>query len=311
MMIQMVGSQVPHPVNWRLSMLLVGSALLITPISILGRKPTDTDYICPYDEYSVWLKHNKSCIATHFPISGNKQVVKLKDGKIIEFEIAWDGSTGQQLIEILSGNDVRAVDLLYTLKMSHRYKKDSPHFHKTRGDILALRNVGAKIPDTLADWFILREAATYNYSHPSLDKSKSDFFNGDGVIYHYNHDELHGIVKLLPQPAYTYFKPNENDVYCSKGLFDDLPRYVKLAAVFEESCVLAYERSLIPFQTWDNEFSIFLKALTKVASSITSGWFREYAWENLDSVVEMFHTRPVGWMKDLHDREITKLKRLT
>lgn len=292
-------------------MLLVGSALLITPVSILGRKPTDTDYICSYDEYSVWLKHNKSCIATHFPISGNKQVVKLKDGQIIEFEIAWEGSTGEQLIEIMAGNDIRAVDLLYTLKMSHRYKKDSPHFHKTRGDILALRSVGAKIPDCLSDWFLLREAATYDYSHPSLNKSKGDFFNGDGVIYHYDHDELHEVVKLLPQPAYTYFKPNENDVYCSKDLFDDLPESVKLSAVFEESCVLAYERSLIPFQTWDNEFSIFLKALTKVSSSITSGWFREYAWENLDKVVEMFHTRSVGWMKDLHDREITKLKRLT
>jgi hypothetical protein len=294
-------------------MLLVGSRL--AGKHILGREPLDHDYICTYDEYLHFVKTSVG-IAAHYPISGNKQVVKFADGRIYEFEIAWEGSTGELLIQILSEirkdqAAVTALDLLYTLKMSHRYKKDSPHFHKTRGDILTLREAGAKIPDALADWFLLREAATYTYSHPSLNKSKSDFFNGDGVTYHYDHDELHEVVKLLPQPAYAYFKPDENDVYCSKDLFDTLPEHMKLLAVFEESCVLAYERSLIPFQTWDNEFSIFLKALTKVASSITSGWFREYAWENLDSVVEMFHTRPVGWMKDLHDREITKLKRLT
>jgi len=288
-------------------MLLVGSNLLIECESILGRKPKDTDYICSYDEYSVWLKYNKSCIAAHFPISGNNQVVRLINGSIIEFEIAWEGTTGEHLIELVSGNDISAIDLLYTLKMSHRFKKDNPHFNKTRKDILALRNAGARIPEILEAWFILRQRETYNYSHPSLNKAKSDFFNGDGVIYHYDHDQLHECVKILPAPAYTYFKVAEHDVYCSKDIFHSLPDHIKIAAVFEESCVLAYERMLIPNQCWDKELKAFTMALTKVCTSITSGWFREYAWENYDYAIKCFTVKELGWMKRVYDEKIQKL----
>jgi hypothetical protein len=31
------------------------------------------------------------------------------------------------------------------------------------------------------------------------------------------------------------------------------------------------------------------KALDKVCTSITSGWFREFAWQNYDEVVKIYH----------------------
>jgi hypothetical protein len=70
-------------------------------------------------------------------------------------------------------------------------------------------------------------------------------------------------------------------------LFDNLPDIVKLYGVLEESYVLALERAVIPLNvSADRAFEI---ALEKVCTSITSGWFREFAWENYDEVKKLYH----------------------
>src|SRR5690606_29078459 len=103
-----------------------------------------------------------------------------------------------------------SLDQLYTLKMSHRYLKNSPHFRKTRDDIMMLRGLGCKIFDQ--DWFKQRESETYTYKHPKLNVMKKDFFNGDGVRYVYDHDDIHMAVAhyresgaTTPIPAYKLY----------------------------------------------------------------------------------------------------------
>jgi hypothetical protein len=82
------------------------------------------------------------------------------------------------------------------------------------------------------------------------------------------------------KPAYEYFKPDDSQVMVSKEMWNDLPLNLKLCAVIEESMVLAIERSLIPFPNSLTVDQAYEKALVKVCTSITSGWFREFAWEN-------------------------------
>jgi hypothetical protein len=89
----------------------------------------------------------------------------------------------------------------------------------------------------------------------------------------------------MDHPAYTNFQKSDAEVDCDMDKFMEQPIDIQLAAVYEESCVLALERSFIPHgrdQQW-----AFEKALEKVCTSITSGRFREFAWEHYDDVLEL------------------------
>jgi hypothetical protein len=81
------------------------------------------------------------------------------------------------------------------------------------------------------------------------------------------------------------------EVQCSRRLFEAVRPEIRLAAVYEESCVLAIERSLVPHPGVLTPEKAFLKALEKISTSVTSGWFREFAWENYDDAVALFRAQ--------------------
>lgn len=64
---------------------------------------------------------------------------------------------------------------------------------------------------------------------------------------------------------------------------------IRLASVYEESAVLALERAILPSGT-DPDIA-FRIALEKVCTSIASGWWRDYAWENYHKVMQMYYER--------------------
>ncbi|AFL47535.1 hypothetical protein ZZ1p0078 [Acinetobacter phage ZZ1] len=180
---------------------------------------------------------------------------------------------------------VAPLDVLFMLKWSHRYLKNSPHFRKTMVTIRNLQKIGAKVYDE--EWLKLREKETYDYSHPKLNVSKSDFFNSN-FAYVYDHDSIHNAVKVLDRPAYMYYMEYDQEVKSSREKFFAQPREIQLLGVLEEAYVLAIERVLIP-----NNFNVkprqaFDMALEKVCTSITSGWFRQFAWENYELVSRMY-----------------------
>lgn len=289
-------------------MLVTGSQALIDWGVRLGRKPSDIDVIATPSEYeSVLRSHGQIEVLLMRP---NKRAHRFRNGKIIEFEIADENnSTGVWLLDNYSGLGYpeskeriglgRSVhpDVCLTLKLSHRYLKNSPHFRKTMDDILALRGLKYRVPPQLQEWLKDREKETYSYGHPSLKRDKAKFFSGDGVDYKYEHDDIHEALATIvpewrgkPRPAYVQFQKDSGiDVSVSKWKWDNFcDEDTKLHSVLEESYVLALERSQIP-----NDFAIaprtsFLIALEKVCTSITSGWWREYAWENYYRVLAMY-----------------------
>jgi len=282
-------------------LVVIGSRAMLRHASQLAatRKPRDIDYIAPWSAVDNVVKN------LGYPIEylhgGKKIVTKADHGAIYEFEIAWPDSLAAELYQYVLDDPesicdggllvYASLDVQYTLKMSHRFLRNSPHFLKTMSDTKILRDLGAKIPENLVDWYKARTAETYDYAHPSLSQSKKDFFAGDGVPYVYDHDSIHQVVKVRHQPAYEYFKVPGEDVKCSRELFDACIYDIRLSAVYEESCVLALERSQIPFPHVHADDS-FAMALMKVCTSITSGWFREFAWENYDAVMGMYAHMP-------------------
>lgn len=298
-------------------MLIIGSqAMKHHKLLGKGRKIHDTDFICTFQEFKDWTKKHRYKIELCVPLSGDKFHVRFQSGWNFEFEIAWPGSTAEDLMRY-NGNGYASPEVLYALKMSHRYLKDSPHFLKNMRDIQRFRRKGVGLTrGWLRDvWLPRREEATYVYKHPKLDVSKGEFFNGDGVQYVYDHDSIHLTVALTERthvqrcsgpsvpgklisygeevvttyPAYTFYMKDGSEVMTSKDKFFSVPEQIRLYGVYEESCVLALERSQIPYPAADPRKS-FETALMKVCTSITSGWFREYAWENYDRVISLYES---------------------
>src|SRR6185437_2136772 len=280
-------------------MIVIGSEAIRKHGVLVERRKLDIDVVGEYDEIVEFAKqcgNIKAC----YPIDDGKKLVVKTDRIIVEGEITWEDSNAAQLRDLIlndpyttyekrpNGFVIPSLNLLYMLKMSHRYLRNSPHFLKTMRDIQMLRARGAKIEKSHEEFYQERMRVTYDYGHPKLDQSKKDFFSDDGIKYVYDHDSIHEAMKHLEKPAYNYYKPDENEVFCSKDLFFAAPEMVRLLGGLEESYVLALERSQIPFiGRWTPRRS-FEFALMKVCTSITSGWFREYCWENYDKILDLY-----------------------
>ncbi len=274
-------------------LVMIGSNALKYHINI-DRKPKDLDLVGPYNKV---ISFAKKCgdIRECYPFHNGKKYVIKTNSEIIEAEIAWDGSTASQLVHLVENDPntiekdgvlIPSLDVLFTLKMSHRFLKNSPHFLKTMRDIGVMQNLGAKIADI--EFFKRREKETYNYNHPKLNVAKTNFFSGDGVRYLYDHDSIHIAMAQLEKPAYKFYQPDNSEVNVSKKYFFEQPEFIRLFGVLEESYVLALERSQIPFGDKFTPKKSFDIALMKVCTSITSGWFREYAWTNYDKVQMLY-----------------------
>jgi hypothetical protein len=267
----------------------------------------DIDLIGYYPEIKTYVEGFGKVVYFKTTKQAQKFVykVKTKTDKILIFEgeFVWDeiNNSTKQIYDYLCKDYERnyikepfvipSMDVLYAFKLSHRYLKNSPHFLKTMKSIHDMRKeftVNYEFSPSMKDWIKLREKETYDYGHPKLNQTKSNFFSNDGVNYIYDHDTIHEAVKHFDKPAYQFFKPNTNDVYTSKNLFNKQDEKVKLCAVLEESYVLALERSQIPFDFKSDPSKSFLMALEKICTSITSGWFREYAWENYYNVIKYY-----------------------
>lgn len=284
-----------------MTVVLLGSHALNKHIAGF-RTPVDTDLVCDYDALDdISLFTNARA---HYPNSDKTWFMKSVEYGIIDIEVAWPDSRGEKLLEFVKNDPhtqtvrmfgkldvlLPSLNVLYMLKMSHRYLKDSPHFLKTMQDIRKLRKRGAIIQDDHQAFYEQRMKDTYVYKHPNLKVDKDTFFDAvaTGVEYTYDHDSIHEAIKTMNVPAYTMFAEPGEQVKSSKEIFFQCDQNVRLRAVMEEAMVLAIERSLVPFPGKKTPKEAFDFALSKVCTSITSGWFREFAWEHYDDVQLLF-----------------------
>jgi hypothetical protein len=286
-------------------MLLIGSCAIQHHIPS-WRNPLDVDLVGTYEEIEALRKAKGNSVTAFYPInSGASFYLKQKDGLITEAEVAWAGSRAEKLIDfVMQESDticlevgklyVPSLDVLYMLKMSHRYLKNSPHFKKTLDDVLALRKLGAKIRPEHQQFYEQRMRDTYVNKLPKLNVNKDEFFSGDGIEYEFQHDDLHEAVKFMDVPAYTLYAGGE--VWSDMNKFKQCSREVQLYGILEEALTLAAERSQLCFTPRPDPDWSFKYALSKVSSSITGGVFREAAWEAYYDVVELYEREGKGYM---------------
>jgi hypothetical protein len=275
---------------------------------------TDLDFVCSYDTFKKYVNSSPTILAKRVEwVNKHKAIIKPTKARCaIEFEIFYEGldeplnnhiealheyicTTGNLILE---GNEWNCkqvaanVVTLYMLKQSHKYKSNSPHFLKTMNDIMWMERFhNCKEKSITGELLRLQkereELISYTKQRKySLNKKKEDFFT-DNVNYIYSHDSLHEIVKLGDVPAYT--KMLSAAVMCDREKWEAMSRNDKFATVYEEAAVLALERSVIPHNT--NPDKAFLKALEKVCTSISSGWWREWAYKHYYSVLGLYYQK--------------------
>ncbi len=301
-------------------MILIGSrALALRAPQILMRKPLDFDFVCTQQEFDSWLEQNSAKINAKkiYPLMDGKKMI-VEGDSICEFEINVPGTSTEMLLDLVEGSpdsmetsfgDIPSLDMLFTIKSSHKYLKNSPHFWKTAFDYHRMKMLGAKVRPEYEAFLKLREKETYNYAHPKLNVSKDNFFKDDGLQYVWDHDDIHKSVAIYERPAYTYYLKEGAQVDCDKSKFFSISQDLRLAGVVEEAAVLAIERSLVPHPgVWTPEEAWHF-ALAKVCSSITSGWFRAFAYEHIFEVIKLY---PKGyWDKFQKDVDEGKVKPYT
>ncbi len=184
---------------------------------------------------------------------------------------------------------------LMLLKRSHLHRtlgfeKHIRHYHELRAFCSQLEKT-----DRYYELLALRTKATkslYPDRTPSLKKTKSDFFD-DYVTKVYDHDDLHYATCYGLEPIYERLKTEQEMVWCSKALWSLLEHEDKVKCVQEEAFVISLERFIIPQLVLDKphmparmEYS---KAVSKICTTLTSGWFRDFAIENWPEVMTYNH----------------------
>lgn len=127
----------------------------------------------------------------------------------------------------------------------------------------------------------------YGHRAPSLNKTNEEFFD-DFVTKYYIHDDLHKVVAYYDEPIYERLKNDSSLAKCEKDLWNQLSHEDKVKCVREECYVIALERYIIPFKEKGERYMpshiAFNKAQERVCTTLTSGWFRDFAIDNWSEI---------------------------
>lgn len=137
---------------------------------------------------------------------------------------------------------------------------------------------------------------SYPQKNPSLKQTKNEFFD-DFVVKKFDHDYLHEIVAYNDIPMYKRMQDLSKDsVWCEKKKWDLFSHLEKLQCIAEECTVIAFERFLIPKDYKFGFKTAFILSLDKVCTTLTSGWFRDYAIDHYNQLVNMFDLNRYIWI---------------
>lgn len=274
-------------------MLIIGSRALQYYAQERGvpfRSPGDTDVICSEVEMLWYLDDlGVACEQT----GANHYVARTAKGRHMEFEIATIDSSGDRyLYEVgrtLGQIMIAPLDVLLSIKKSHLYiprKKWKQHMQ----DYHLMKSWG--VVDTYSGVTKLRRKEHENLKTPSLNKTADEFFDDHVSNKTFIHDEIHTVMAHQEKPMFEYIKVDPALVKCSKDKFWALTPEQRIQCVLEEAYVIALERGIIPMlfegkKVAESE-SAFDWALFRICTTLTSGWFREFAAENWPAIREAY-----------------------
>lgn len=193
--------------------------------------------------------------------------------------------------------------VLYLIKRSHLHRelgwdKHITMFHKYLNKVTFLMN---NEENFLAERTELTLKA-YPQVKPNLNQLNEDFFD-DAVTKKYNHDYLHELFAYEDKPMYTKLQTDPTKAWCHKNLWYNLKHQQKLQCVAEETMVIATERFLVP-KNWEFPSKLaYMKALKKVCTTLTSGYFRSFAIDYYPEVISLYNPDKFQQVKQILSKE--------
>ena len=108
-------------------------------------------------------------------------------------------------------------------------------------------------------------------------------------------------------PAYKYFAKDNDLIMSDKNKFLKASEEIRMFAAIEECSVLAIERFCLPNNDFSKAKYAWMMALAKVSTSITSGFFRQYVFDNIFQIVKNYpEDFYLKFTKDLRNKNVKK-----
>ncbi len=140
-----------------------------------------------------------------------------------------------------------------------------------------------------------------HWKPPSLKKTVTDFFD-DYVAKKYDHDYLHTLFSYYDRPLYESMQDDPSIAWCNKKDWDKFTYNDKVKCVSEECMVIAAERFLIPVGWEYHPKLAYSKALEKVCTTLTSGWFRDFAIDHYPEILYSYDVSKFDKVKNILTR---------
>lgn len=257
------------------------------------REPHDFDVVATAAEVAKFEKNN--------PVVGKRsrkyyEFLTLANGEEWQFEIPGKGNESALLIKGEKELKIRGMSIwvaspstLLAIKKSHLVKAlrletwkkhiEDYHFLKERTSI-------SQEDKSLVTMRRFEVEYDSKIQKPNLDMDNDEFFAQSQYFIKrvYVHDDLHEAVKFGKRPLYMELKDDQSRASCSRALFNKLSHQDQINTVREESFVIALERKVIP-KGWLAK-QAFEWALYRICTTLTSGWFRNFALENYFEILD-------------------------
>ena len=299
-------------------MIIIGSKALYTRFGSEFNERiqnSDFDVIMSYEDFNEWIENFNDNIIDMIPKSHNKYNVKiLIDNKKTQFEIELGLENTSSLLllenkEVVidsvyidpNGTTWNMLSLPYLMLMKKSHLYFPVHFEKNINDYHFIKSKlgDFNLDEKMQQFFKLRKIEAQkrfeeNYKTPSLNMSNDKFFavSGKATGRVYIHDDLHELVKHFDKPIYDMIKyeDKKDQAWCEKDLFNKLPFDYRVKCVQEEAYVIALERYIIPqIGEYEDFFWCYKRALMRICTTLCSGFFREFAFENYPNIVKAYN----------------------
>jgi hypothetical protein len=294
-------------------MIIIGSRAMAYQFLIPQRitEKTDYDVIMSLIEFNDWAVMYKQYIKTLIPRSDHKyKAIVEKDGKRVQYEIelGFEGTSSKWLLDHKGdccygtrmgffGELINTLDPDYLMLTKRSHLTYPIHFEKNMNDYQFMKQRIGSLHKTplMEEYYNLRfnEAKERNKQRtPKLNVTTEDFFSSKlPVQTYFVHDHIHEVIAHYDKPVYTMMQKDISKAWCEKDMFFKLPYSTQVRAVMEEAYVIALERYIIPQhgENCNDYHDCYTRAVKRICTTLTSGWFRDFAIENYNKVLEFYN----------------------
>jgi hypothetical protein len=289
----------------------------------LGREPADLDILASREEARDFielahldlLKMSPDGILSKSPTGQMVEIEYIVPGTSNALYFLWAETIGKldtiryQDIEI----PVASLEMMYSIKRAHRH---SPRFfEKHVKDYNRLRKLlhGQDVFEKVTALRYKETVEKQKLRTPSLNKTTKDFFDDKVSNRTFIHDQIHEVMAFGERPMFERIKIDPDKVACSKEKFNALHYMERIRCVQEEAYVIALERAIIPMlfegEGLATPLDAYKWAVKRICTTLSSGWFREFALENYEFIMGMYGEHYVDeFLKAVESGRIERIK---